>query len=132
MQTRVVGVTFDVCSNKELNRLDQTYCFKSFLELELDDIVVVDTRNGYGVAKVTDPKVVDKKVIELANKWIISKVDLTEFEAAVKREEKLEELRKEMELRKSQVEADAVYRILAEKDEAMATLLKEFDELAGS
>lgn len=63
--------------------------------IEVDDLVVVETRYGYKIAKVSEIDVISSK----ANSYVVQKIDTSAFLAEKKRIEKLEELEKKMEER---------------------------------
>ena len=54
--------------------------------------------------------------------------DLAPYEARQKRREKKAELKKQMDQRVKEIQSTQIYEMLAEKDETLAALLKEFTE----
>lgn len=101
------------------------YAFKTDLELQGGDTVVCDTTHGLSIGKVVG----FQDSSNLATKWILCKVDLEKHEERIKKEKKLKEIKKKMDLRRKQHEEITFYKMIAEKDEEMANLLKEYEEL---
>ena len=118
---KVVSVKFDGYAYK-------TYDFFTDLELKVGDVVVVDTQNGLQVAEVVDVDVDSSK----ATKWVVDKVDMEAHKARIEREKRLKEITQKMEARRKKLEKFEVYRMLAEKDDEMAELLKQYAEVANS
>lgn len=105
-----------------------TYEFMTDLEIAKGDTVVCDSSNGFQVAKVlkvSDEPINHRKV----HKWIVDKVNVEAHNERMSKEKKLKELRQKMEQRRKKIETIQVYRLLAQEDEEMASLLKELEGL---
>lgn len=118
---RIVGVTF-------LNSIyDKQYHFNTFFnDLELNDLVVVDTVNGLQVARVTE---LDVDTNINVTKFVVSKVNVNNFE------KNKEKLNRQMEiykiLDKKLLEQSRVnkYKILADTDEDARKLIDELESI---
>lgn len=107
------------------------YAFALFNECAyVDDFVLCDTSNGYGVAKVVRIVPQNEHTGTPITKEIICKVDFTAFE-------KRKELRKQKEILKKQMDkmvADnqelILYQAIAEKNPEMAELLTAYKALS--
>lgn len=65
---KVVSVQFQNSTN--------IYCYKTDLQLEKNQFVVVDSTNNIGIAKVHNPDVKDKDMIRLAIRWVLLMIDI--------------------------------------------------------
>lgn len=88
------------------------YDFKTDIQLDINDTVVVDTDNGFGVGEVAG----FKKESTMATKWVLSKVDIRAHEARLAREKKVKELKKEMDKRRKAVEEATIHAYLTQVD----------------
>ncbi len=102
--------------------------FNDVEDLEKDDLVVVDTANGYSLAKVVEFKETSTK----ANKWIVQKVDTAAHKARLEKQAAIKALRHKMEQRRKQIQDVQVYALLAQTDPEMAEMLKQFLTLEGT
>jgi len=107
----------------------KNYVYLTDLKLAVGDQVIVDTSNNGAV--VATVSAVDVNV-NVATRWVVSKVDLTEHRKRVVKLAKLAALRERLEARRAQLEDVTVYAQLAEKDCEMARLWHEFCELTRS
>lgn len=95
-------------------------------DLQIGDVVVVHTANGYKTAFFV--KYDETSVFENP-KWIVQKVNTDSHKVKLERERKAKIIKKKMEERRAKLEAIQVYKILAKEDEEMMKLLKEYDEI---
>lgn len=93
--------------------------------IEVDDLVVVETRYGYKIAKVSEIDVISSK----ANSYVVQKIDTSAFLAEKKRIEKLEELEKKMEERYAQASKLDRYKEAAKSDTELADLLDQYHSM---
>lgn len=103
------------------------FAFKTDLDLQKDDLVVCDTVVGYALGTVV---AVDQELP--ATKWIVAKVDLSAHLERAETEQKIKELRNKMVTRRKVIEEKEIYKMLAEKDIEMASMIEEFEKLTGS
>jgi hypothetical protein len=106
-----------------------SYQFVTDIEdLKEFDLVVVDTKNGYQVAKVECyTELVNTSVKEF--KWIIQKVDLTAHTERLQRERQMNTLLRKMEARQKELEKVSIFKLLADSDPNMAAMFEEFQAL---
>lgn len=93
--------------------------------IEVDDLVVVETRFGYKIAKVSEIDVISSK----ASSYVVQKIDTSAFEAEKKRIEKLEEIEKQMEERYAKAAKLDKYKEAAKSDSELAELLDQYHSL---
>jgi len=101
-----------------------TFYFKSYSDYKKNDTVLCETICGLALGKV-----VEESAEYPATRYIVSKVDLSEYRDGLERERKALEIKKKMKERKKTIEENDVYEFYATKDEEMANLLKEYKEL---
>ena len=105
------------------------YSYKTSLDLEVGDIVLVDSPSN-GIVAVTVRSVNDTlSPNKEATKWIIQKVDFSEWEENVKREERKQEIKAKIEAKKEELEELAIYEMLAKSSPEIAGLLEELKGL---
>lgn len=105
---------------------DKLYHYKTLIaDLEVGDLVVVETQYGHSVARVARRLVKTSQ----ANKYIVQKVDLTELEKHKARETQIEFLRADIRSRANAVREKQEMELLAVEDRELERLLKEMDEL---
>jgi hypothetical protein len=106
----------------------KNYYFKNPIEdLEVGDYVVCDTSGGYSVGKVIGFKDSSAQ----ATKFIVQRVDLAAHQERVEKQKKIDELKRQMEKRRKEIEDIQVYSLLAQADPEMATMLNELLKLEG-
>ena len=106
----------------------RTYSYKCHDDsVEKGDQVVVDTPNGDSeVVEVVD--VIDG-VSKTATKWIVCKVDRTEYAKRLAKEQRKREIKEILDDEKKKMDELLVYKMLAENNPAMEALLNELKEL---
>jgi hypothetical protein len=121
----VIGVKFDDAP------YSKEYDFKYDKDdLKVGDMVVVDTVNGLQVAKVsTIIKLAVGESYDKAKKWVVQKIDLAEHNARLEREQKIADLKKQLEARRKMLEDIAIYEMLAKEDPKMSELLNMYKEV---
>ena len=105
----------------------------SITDLEPNDLVVVETQHGIRLAKFvtyTDnlPERMNKDIVV---KSLVSKVDMTAFEAHKVKIARMKELKREMDTMIESLKEQAVYEMMAEKDDGLAKTLAEYKSLLG-
>lgn len=106
------------------------YCFALFdNSIKVNDCVLCDTANGYGVAKVLDIVPKTEYVGEKVTKEIICKVDFTDFENRKEARKKMDSIKKQMDKMVKENQELVLYQMLAEKCPEMASLLEEYKQL---
>jgi len=118
--TTIVAVQFPSSSRE--------YSFKTNLNLNVGDQVVVDTsNNGAAIAVVSSTDGNYGK----ATRWVIQKIDMKEHRERIVKEAKLLALREKLEVRRSQIEDINVYEQYAKHDPKMFELWNEYVTLQG-
>lgn len=108
------------------------YVFMTDIEdLKVNELVVVDTRNGFKLATVdtyvdAPPEGVSTETL----KWVIQKVDLTVHNERIERERKMAALKRKMDARRKQLQEIEIFALLAKEDEAMKNMFEEYLELS--
>ena len=108
---------------------DREYNYKSPEDLDItkgDYITVVTPHDVMPkTAVVTDSNVRHGS----ATKWIVGKIDMTEYNARLEKEKRIEELEKALEEKVKAVQKVKLYETLSDTDDEFKELLKEFKEL---
>lgn len=118
---KTVGVKF------KDNYYDKQYHFKTFFNnLEIGDLVVVDTINGLQVVEVSE---LDVSTSMNVTKYVVDRVDMTKFnyikEITERKAQIIQELDKKL-LEQSRVNK---YKILADTDEEARKLIDELESI---
>jgi len=131
LNLKAVNTVVQVQFKDKFGNLSKDYSFKTSLNLNAGDIVVVDTStNGATVAIVSNTNITDGRSLK-ATRWVIEKVDMTQHQARIAKEAKLLALREKLEVRRIQLEDTTVYANLAMHDQKMANLWQEYVTLQG-
>lgn len=128
------GTHLSTSSRRSRLEGSKQYLFESLFlaDLEADDLVVVDTQNGFQLAKfVRYSDVVPPSLKGHTIKSLVAKVDLDKFEAHKVKVEKLKELKRELDNKVESLKEQAVYEMMAEKDDSLAKVLAEYKTLLG-
>ena len=94
-------------------------------DLQLGDLVVVETRYGYKVAKISDIK----EFSEYAKSFVIDKIDLAQFNETKKRLAREAEIRRSIEAQLEEEKRLQIYREAAQSNKNIADLLAELEAL---
>ena len=134
---KYVAVVFNVSTNGAFDNTDKEYLFACYeKDVAVGDIVVVDTRYGFQLVTVTKvlndtPEQVVRFTKEMKQnlKEVVCKVNPEEFTARKKKAEKRAELKAEMDKRVKELQASAIYEMLAEKDDSLKQMLQQYKDL---
>ena len=134
---KYVAVVFNVSTNGAFDNTDKEYLFACYEDnVEAGDIVVVDTRYGFQLVTVTKvlndtPEQVVRFTKEMKKnlKEVVCKVNTEEFTARKEKAEKRAELKAEMDKRVKELQASAIYEMLAEKDDSLKQMLQQYKDL---
>ena len=118
--------------NVKFHRRDDSdeYTYRTNLELETDDMVIVETSHGLSLATVTT--MVDQLPSHLEwedLKEVACKIDLTAYNERKEQAEKRKVLLAQMNQKVKELQNLAIYEALADKDPAMKAMLDEFQSL---
>ena len=121
----VVEVKFSNRASKWQGDSDSVYSFNSDLkDLNVGDLVVCDCSTGYTIGSVVSIAQIDTS--GRTSRWLVQKLDLTRHSERLALAKKQKELRGLMDLRRKQLEDEALYRMMAERDPEMAKLIAEY------
>ena len=123
---------YDVAMVKFVQGTNTTkeYAFALFNEfIGVEDLVLCDTNNGYGVAKVV--KIIPQNEYDgmPVTKEVICKVDFSEFEERKERRKQKENLKKQMDKMVHDNQELILYQAIAEKNPEMAEMLAAYKAL---
>lgn len=105
---------------------DTIYTFKYDMNLEVGDTVVCDCTNGLSVGVVVKIDMHDTNGSGISTRWIVQKVDLEVHKERIAKDNKRKAIRCKMDDRRKQLEDEALYRMMAERDPEMARLIEEY------
>ena len=109
---------------------DKKYAFALFNdELEVDDCVLCDTRNGYSVGKIVEIISKDEYNGVEITKEIICYVDFSDFEQRKKNREEAKKLKSEMDKKMKEMQELALYEMMAEKSPELKAMLDNYKAL---
>ena len=103
------------------------YAYKTVLDLKVGDMVVVEARASYGLAKVVTVGGFESK----ATRFVVSRVDLSALEDMKVKEEEIARIKREIAKRKQEFEEEKFLEMFAAQDSEAASLLKQLKELEG-
>lgn len=129
MKRKFVSVQFEKIDFGRYSNIKSYQFLTDIMDLKTGDCVVVDTRNGPTVAYVIEynsHSVLGHNKL----KWVIQKVDMTNHNQRLTKEKKLNEIRDKMEMRRKEIEEMQLFKLLAQEDEDMEKLLKEYQDLS--
>lgn len=99
---------------------------------EGDMVVAATMHHGFSVAEVVEVvQNPDYNAFHVAERQIVSKIDFNAYNERIDRENKLKNLKKEMDAKVQELQSAAIYEMMAEKDPALAEMLKQFKALSG-
>lgn len=134
---KYVAVVFNVSTNGAFDNTDKEYLFACYeKDVAVGDIVVVDTRYGFQLVTVTKvlndtPEQVVRFTKEMKKnlKEVVCKVNTGAFNARKEKAEKRAEIKAEMDKRVKELQASAIYEMLAEKDDSLKQMLQQYKDL---
>lgn len=125
---KIAQVCFLLDRSNEVGDTRYSY-FTDIEDLDWEDVVVVETRYGIKTAIFMNYIESDSLAAKKARAWIIQKVDMSELEVKKAKLKKLQEIKNKLMERKAKIEERQIFELMAKTDSAMASLLKEYDEL---
>jgi len=123
---KYIQVTFTANTSRYYSSGEnKKYTYLSRVELEAGD-----TTNGLALAIVAGILEQLPRSAKVENvKEVVCKIDTAEFQKRKETAERVKELRSEMNKRVVELQSAESYRMFADKDDALKTLLDEFDAL---
>ena len=109
-----------------------TYAYALYDEdIAAGDTVVVKTgHHGYAVAQVVEVAPEIAEAVKFGRE-IVSRVDFSAFEARKAKAKRMAELKRTMDEKVRELQATALYEMLAEKDSGLKEMLAEYKNLQG-
>lgn len=101
---------------------DMEYIFRRDIEVEIGDLVVCDCGTGFAVGVVTRLTCGDI----IPKRWMVQKIDIETHKIRLENDARRKAIRAKMDDRRKQLEDEALYRMMAERDPEMAELIKEY------
>jgi hypothetical protein len=98
--------------------------FTDIDDLKTGDYCVVDSGPGLGIVQIKGFHTSCK-----ASNWIVQKIDLEEHKERLKKQERIEALKAQLESRRKKFEEEHLWAMMAEKDPTAAAFLAEIKEL---
>jgi hypothetical protein len=123
---------YNVAMVKFLQGMNTTkeYAFALFdTNIVVNDLVLCDTQNGYGVAKVEEIVSQNDYNGVPVTKEIICKVDFTDFEQRKENRAKAKQLKVDMDKKIKGLQEIALYEMMAEKCPELKDMLNAYKEL---
>ena len=112
INTKIVGVEFE-----DYNKV---YLYKSYIDVNVGDIVVVETRDTYSIATVVSVGGDSNK----ATKYVVSKLDIKTHEEKKEKVEKQNRILEELDKRVLEINKLEMYERFAEYDNTVKNLLE--------
>ena len=111
IKVKIVGVQFE--------DYDKVYYYKTFIDVKVGDMVVVEAKCSYSIAKVVSICGDSTK----ASKYIVSKIDIEAHKENRAKVEEQEKLMKELDRRIAEINKMQFYKQFAETDDEIKGLL---------
>lgn len=127
---KVAQVCFLLDRSNEVGDKRYSY-FTDIEDLDWQDTVVVETRYGVKTAVFMTYIDVDSVAAEKASAWIVQKVDLQGLEEKKAKQKRIQEIKSKLLERKAKIQERQIFELMAQSDNKMADLLKEYDTLLG-
>lgn len=150
-----IAITNEVCNKeKEINHMcvkgnyevalvkfvqgantTKKYAFALFEDnVMVDDTVLVDTANGYGVAvvcEISSKADYEELGCALPTREVICKIDFSAFDERKAKRAKAIKLKNEMDKKVKSLQEIAIFELLAEKSPELKAMLDEYKEVIG-
>jgi hypothetical protein len=107
------------------------YAYYTDISAKLDDLYVAKVDDRFAVVKVVDDEPKDIKDVSKATKFLVCKIDVTEYEATIAKFEQVKQLKASMNKRFREMSDMMMYEKIAETDPVMAVYLNELKALEG-
>lgn len=117
INTKIVGVEFE-----DYNKV---YLYKSYIDVNVGDIVVVETRDTYSIATVVSIGGDSNK----ATKYVVSKLDIKTHEEKKEKVEKQNRILEELDKRVLELQSINAYEKYAQIDDTIKTLYEEYKSI---
>jgi DNA-binding transcriptional regulator YbjK len=101
------------------------YYFTDIDDLERNDYAVADSGPGLGIVKIRS----FTSDASNARRWLVQKIDMKAHKERIKRQERIDTLKAQLESRRKKFEEEHLWSIMAEKDPKAAAFLAEIKKL---
>lgn len=129
-ETKIMEGNYHIATVKFLdgNNTDKTYRYALYDDsINIGDICVVKSaHHGLGVAAIIN---VEDKTDEKITREIVCKCDFSAYEEREARRKRKEELKRKMNARAAALQEIALFKLMSENDNDMASMLQEFEGL---
>ena len=122
-------VLVDVNDVNDVTAYESTFSYFAGPEVKEGDLVVIDLNNVYGVGRVAQTRGLSDNQLRKAEKWIIQKIDRVAYNARMKKEKLVQEIKNKLDAKAKQAERRSIWKQLAEADPEMNALLSELNEV---
>ena len=124
---KVVAVKFVGQTNN-----DKEYSYMTdIMDIEVSDLVVVDTQYGFKTAIVQKVQALSKAARSAASKWVVCRVDLEEFRQKLEKYELVQEIEIELEEEMAAFNRIQFYQAAAQANPRIAELINKLTGLTG-
>lgn len=117
INTKIVGVEFE-----DYNKV---YLYKSYIDVNVGDIVVVETRDTYSIATVVSIGGDSNK----ATKYVVSKLDIKTHEEKKEKVERQAKLKEKLDKRMLELQSINAYEKYAQIDDTIKMLYEEYKSI---
>lgn len=132
MSVKIIGVVYTKSSRAHKDESATRYAFKTYLnDLAVDDLVVVESSNGLGLAVVVEIFTDEAAAKVSAKHWVVAKVDVSEFYNLRARARKRAKLEAELRRRAEEAIRQASLKALISGNAELEALYAEYEGLAG-
>ena len=125
---KVAGISF-----LEGTNTNAVYAYALYDDtVTVGDIVVVQSgHHGLGIARVVDIDASGEntKAVQYGGREIIAKVDFSAYEERKEKAKKMKNLKRQMDAKVQELQHQAIYELLAEKDPSLKAMLDEYKNL---
>lgn len=126
----IINAVFNVSTNGAFANTGKEYCFICYEDVKAGDIVVVETQFGMQLVTVVGfTSKIPANIPKNNMKEVVAVVNTAAFIARKEKAQRINELKLKMKKRVQQLQEDAIYEMMAEKDNELSAMLKEYKDL---
>ena len=109
---------------------NKTYYYALYDAMSVGDKVVVKSgHHGFGIAEIVNIENENHNKVEYGRE-IICYIDFSSYEGRINKSKRLAHIKAQMNEKVKEIQKNAIYEILAEKDESLRSLLDEYKSLS--
>lgn len=136
--TTIVSVVFREVDNFSRSTGNRVYSYITDLKLKPKDLVVIpvvdstrdDEAVGYAIGQIKAVEGLSRDLLEAAEHFILYKINVKAFEKKMQEKKTVDELRYELNRRKSEIEDMILYKKLGKADPKIRRLVKKLEKFA--